>query len=267
MIAHLKDFKNKHLSFISKYQLYKAINPILSKLFSGSLLQKFLSDFFLKKEMQYLNLGGYFPQEGYVAVHLSPVEIYGIPQIRHESVSLDYQEETGNIRQKPRKLTEPTISLHYNILNGLPFASNSLKGINMSHILEHFTRQEGLEVLQDCHRVLHDKGIIRISCPDLMAYAKAYVNNDSRFYDSVAIRSGCCYEGLTTYGDLFISKAYDNHNGHKWFYDAESTIKLLKEAGFKEVNQKSLHDSSLPNIELVEPPHRVYESFYVEARK
>jgi predicted SAM-dependent methyltransferase len=119
----------------------------------------------------------------------------------------------------------------------------------------------------DLYRIFEPGGILRISCPDLLVYAKAYVNRDSSFFDSVPIQKACCYEGLTNYGDLFISKAYDNENGHKWFYDAESAIQLLHEAGFSKAQEKKVHESNLPNIEVVEPGFRAVESFYVESIK
>ena len=139
----------------------------------------------------------------------------------------------------------------------------------MSHFLEHFTRDDALKILKECFRVLKTDGVLRISCPDLLRYAKAYVNRDAGFFDSVHIQKACLYENLTTYGDRFISKAYDNDlaYGHKWFFDAESAIELIGLAGFTKVEERSLHESLLPNITDVEPAHRVYESFYIEAIK
>jgi predicted SAM-dependent methyltransferase len=217
--------------------------------------------------IKYVNLGGYRPAVGYLNIQLSPVELYGLPSICHNTISLSYDETTAEISQTAVPLDSPGLSLHYDITNGLPLESCSVTGINMSHILEHFTRDEGLAVLRECLRVLREEGVLRVSCPDLKKYAEAYINRDDNFYHSIGIQKACCYEGLTTYGDLFISKAYDNHNGHKWFYDAESTIQLLKEAGFNEAKEKQLHDSVLPELEFVEPAFRAIESFYVEAIK
>ncbi|MEH1819259.1 MAG: hypothetical protein V7L31_09320 [Nostoc sp.] len=220
-----------------------------------------------RTQIKYLNLGGYRSTENYLNIQLSPVELYGIPTTQHTTVSLHYDEVQGIVVQQIRKLTSPTTSLHYNILKGLPLDSDSLLGINMSHILEHFTRDEGLKVLKECNRILVPGGVLRVSCPDLLIYAKAYIARDSSFYNSSAIRIACCYEGLNTYGDKFISKAYDNENGHKWFYDAESAIELLQIAGFTKIEQRKIYDSSLPSIENIEPEHRQAESFYLEAIK
>ncbi|MEH2110217.1 class I SAM-dependent methyltransferase [Nostoc sp.] len=267
MKATTKENRDKNIPLFSKYYIYKILNLFLISFFSLFSPKWLLRSALQKTQIKYLNLGGYRATEDYLNIQLSPVELYGIPTIQHTTVSLYYDEVQGIIEQQVCKLTFPVISLHYNILKGLPLDSDSLLGINMSHILEHFTREEGLKVLKDCHRVLVPGGVLRISCPDLLVYAKAYINRDSSFYNSTAIRMACCYEDLNTYGDKFISKAYDNENGHKWFYDAESAIDLLKTAGFRKIEERQLHDSSLPNIENIEPEHRQAESFYIEAIK
>ena len=255
------------IPLLSRYNLLKILNPLLKTYCSWSSPRLSVAKKMELLGINYLNLGGYRPAAGYLNIQLSPVEPYGLPSICHKTVSLSYDETTGEISQTIVELDSPGLSLHYDITQGLPLESSSVAGINMSHILEHFTRDQGLAVLKECYRVLQAKGVLRISCPDLKKYAEAYVNRDDKFYHSLGIEKACCYEGLTTYGDLFISKAYDNHNGHKWFYDAESAIQLLKEAGFEQAKEKQLHDSVLPEIEFVEPAFRAIESFYVEAIK
>lgn len=264
-----KEIRNKYFPFISKIYLFRILNPILNQSLPFGLVRSLVRQSLKKIPLTYLNLGGYSPTENYFALHLSPVAPYGIPVNHYFTVSLKYDEASGEIEQNVRDLSAPATSLHYNIINGLPLESVSFSGINMSHILEHFTRDDALKVLKECYRVLKPNGVLRISCPDLLRYAKAYVNRDASFFDSLPIQKACLYENLTTYGDRFISKAYDNDlaYGHKWFYDAESTIELVKLAGFTKVEERCLHDSLLPNIAEVEPAYRVFESFYIEATK
>jgi predicted SAM-dependent methyltransferase len=254
------------IPLLSKYNLYKVINPLFETVFKLIKPNPLIKNKLQQLGIEHLNLGGYRPTEGYLNVQLSPVELYGIPTIKHTTIVLS-ETNTGEIKQEERILSTPALSIHYNILNGLPLDSASFSGINMSHLFEHFTREDGLKVLEECHRILEPGGILRISCPDLLMYAKAYVNRDASFFESRPIKRSCCYEGLKTYGDRFISKAYDNQNGHKWFYDAESMIQLLHDAGFQIVEEKRVHESKLPNIEAIEPGFRFTESFYVESIK
>jgi predicted SAM-dependent methyltransferase len=140
-----------------------------------------------------------------------------------------------------------------------------LKGINLSHFLEHFPIAIGARILMECHRVLSPSGVIRISCPDLRRYAEAYVRRDESFFAGVSGPAFCRYDGLASLGDRFASKAYDNDGRHQWFYDAESVMSLLEKAGFLDIAERRVHESRLPNVEQVEPAYRARESFYVEA--
>jgi predicted SAM-dependent methyltransferase len=57
----------------------------------------------------------------------------------------------------------------------LPFADGSFDVVYHSHVLEHFSKAEGLRLLQRCCRVLRPKGIIRVAIPDLERIARLYL--------------------------------------------------------------------------------------------
>ena len=216
-----------------------------------------------------VDLGGYWPAEEYVSVRLSSVDFYGIPKVEYRTSNFDFNNDRAELVRTDRRLAKPALSIVYNVSRSLPFEDSSIGGINMSHMLEHFRRDDGLRLLAECRRVLELGGILRISCPNLRRYAVAYANNDAAFFESAEIRWANRYPGLTTLGGRFAGKAYDNDlvYGHKWFYDAESAILLAREAGFSRVEERAMHNSALPNIAAVEPVYRGGESFYVEAYK
>lgn len=62
----------------------------------------------------------------------------------------------------------------YNLTQGVPFADNSFDVVYHSHVLEHFTRQEGKKFALECCRVLKPNGIIRIAIPNLEAIINNY---------------------------------------------------------------------------------------------
>ncbi|WP_067616591.1 class I SAM-dependent methyltransferase [Dissulfuribacter thermophilus] len=89
------------------------------------------------------------------------------------------------------------------------------------HILEHFKRNEVLEVLKEWHRVLVPNGLIRISVPDFEAIVAEYlVNGDLNRL-----------QGL-----LFGGQTYD-YNFHHVAFDFTSLKSLLNEAGFYEIKK------------------------------
>lgn len=250
---------------LSKYNLLKAINPLCKAAISWltvDLVNKKCHD----HKIKYLDLGGMAACEGYLVIHISPVELYGLPYVPKYT-----QELYANVEERPklrrRDLTAPSVILNYDLSHGIPVKDTRLKGINISHMLEHMPLEFGRKLLRESFRVLEPGGIVRVSCPDLKKYAKAYILNDFNFWDRVGKLPFCNYSNLPTPGAIFAGKAYDNKNDHQWFYDADTVVALMLEAGFASAAETSLHESSLPRIQEIEPRFREPESFYVEATK
>jgi SAM-dependent methyltransferase len=57
----------------------------------------------------------------------------------------------------------------------LPFPDSSFDVVYHSHVLEHFSKAEGLKFLKRCWRVLQPNGIIRVAVPDLEQIARLYL--------------------------------------------------------------------------------------------
>ena len=66
--------------------------------------------------------------------------------------------------------------LAHNLLKGIPFQENSFDLVYHSHVLEHFSKQDGAKFISECFRVLKPGGILRIAIPDLERIAKEYLN-------------------------------------------------------------------------------------------
>ncbi len=63
----------------------------------------------------------------------------------------------------------------HNLLNGIPFDSNTFEVVYHSHVLEHFPKKEAKQFIEECYRVLKPGGILRIAVPDLETIAKNYL--------------------------------------------------------------------------------------------
>ncbi|MGZ4057281.1 MAG: class I SAM-dependent methyltransferase [Bacteroidia bacterium] len=63
----------------------------------------------------------------------------------------------------------------HNLLNGIPFESNSFDAVYHSHVLEHFSKADGEKFISECLRVLKPGGILRIAIPDLERIARKYL--------------------------------------------------------------------------------------------
>jgi predicted SAM-dependent methyltransferase len=64
-----------------------------------------------------------------------------------------------------------------NLLDGIPLEDDSVDVVYHSHVLEHFSKDDGFSFIEECYRVLNTKGIIRIAVPDLENIVKEYLKN------------------------------------------------------------------------------------------
>jgi predicted SAM-dependent methyltransferase len=63
----------------------------------------------------------------------------------------------------------------HNLLQGIPFENESFNAVYHSHVLEHFSKSDGLKLLKECYRVLKPGGVLRIAVPDLEQIARSYI--------------------------------------------------------------------------------------------
>jgi len=65
--------------------------------------------------------------------------------------------------------------LAYNLLNGLPYEDDSFDLVYHSHVLEHFSKNDGEKFIKECMRVLKPGGVLRIAIPDLEQIVRNYM--------------------------------------------------------------------------------------------
>jgi predicted SAM-dependent methyltransferase len=70
----------------------------------------------------------------------------------------------------------PSVQQH-DLSKSIPFADNSFDLVYHSHVLEHFSKREGLAFISECYRVLVPGGYIRVAVPDLEILANLYLKN------------------------------------------------------------------------------------------
>jgi len=67
-------------------------------------------------------------------------------------------------------------SVHkWDLQKDLPFPDESFDVVYHSHVLEHFSKADGLQLLNRCRRVLKPNGILRVAVPDLERIAQLYL--------------------------------------------------------------------------------------------
>lgn len=116
----------------------------------------------------------------------------------------------------------------YDIRKRLPFNDNSVDIVYSSHFIEHVTKGEAKLIITDVHRILKPNGFFRITVPDLNILATKYVNGAitiDEFIDETLFVPG----NAPTFFESFY------RHSHKWGYDVNSLIQLLRNCGFNQV--------------------------------
>ena len=72
--------------------------------------------------------------------------------------------------------TSPAVK-QYDIRKRLPYPENYFDAVYSSHLLEHLSKIEGKNLINECYRVLKKNGVIRLAVPDLEVIVKEYLYN------------------------------------------------------------------------------------------
>lgn len=154
----------------------------------------------------------------------------------------------------------PDINVHHLMDFGrsFPFIDNSFDGIFSEHVLEHFTRDDGVAVLRECHRILTSGGTLRVVVPDAAKIIYAYVEDPHALVTRREPPTGLPMEVVNLY-------AYQRYE-HQCLYDWPLMKQTLTEAGFADITRRSHGTSEVPALAIDDAKYE-WESLYVECRK
>ena len=222
--------KDKLIRFIWKFIPQDAINPLISE------LKSYLGRIFSSplqvdaKANNFFNFGcGQVPLKGFINVDF--YSFFG-------NSSLDYQ---ADFRYP------------------LNIADEVADGIFTEHMVEHLSYEEVQIFFSECHRILKVGGVLRVVCPDVSKFIKAYCDPDTHtsFLNSEAPSATTPMEALSD-----ITQNWK----HRSAWDFETMAHYMKKAGFSLVKHCSFKEGSL-GILLVDLEARKIQSLYVEAVK
>jgi predicted SAM-dependent methyltransferase len=152
-----------------------------------------------------------------------------------------------------------TFNIRYCNVRRLAFPESSLDGFFAEHVLEHLSRKVCIRLLKGVLCWLKPAGVLRVVLPDLRRLAEGYVSNQLDA-DEFVTRTR-----LVPTNPAFGSRF--GYNRHLWMYDAQSFMALLREIGFRNVEETAVGRSRLNSLASLDRVSRKNESFYVEAEK
>jgi len=137
----------------------------------------------------------------------------------------------------------------------LPIPDNAFDGAFCEHVLEHFTRDDTIDIAREILRTLKPGGTLRIIVPDGETLVNALVGEPG----GLKSRRG----GDTDMDALnsYFRQRYD----HQYIYDFETMAATLKAAGFAAAIRTGYRQGTDPL--LLDDPKYAWESLYVEAVK
>ncbi|HYM17469.1 MAG TPA: methyltransferase domain-containing protein [Micropepsaceae bacterium] len=164
-------------------------------------------------------------------------------------------------------------SLFWDCRRRLPFADGSVIALYTEHMFEHFdVDSEAMPLLEECMRCLKPGGVLRIVVPDAGRYIRAYGGPWQPLVEMkglIANGSGWRDHWLeATYETQMqvINAVFRQNYEHKYAYDEETLVLMLRRGGFSRVIRQEFGVSIDP---MMAPDNleKRNESLYVEAIK
>mgnify|MGYP001347826140 FL=1 len=198
--------------------------------------------------------------------------------------------------------------INHDLTKNIPISlpDNSVKAIYASHVIEHIFEENVNFLFTDCFRLLETGGVLRIVCPDINLAERAYQDNDELFFKEIygdeitsnekslvryfatqlinnssnsmenskivsVLKSDLTREEKLNFFTENCSKEVhkENPDDHVNWFDEAKLIKLLSNAGFKNINKSRFGQSSISVLRDTRHfdstlPHM---SLYIEAIK
>ena len=140
-------------------------------------------------------------------------------------------------------LEGPPGTILHDLTRALPVPSAVSDFVFSEHFIEHVTRDQALALLKECHRVLKDSGVLRLSTPDLAVLVDRYAKRQLDEWHDMGWMPGTPCRLLNEGMRLW---------GHQFVYDAAELRLLLSEAGFDAVQAVAWRESVHPELKALE---------------
>lgn len=170
----------------------------------------------------------------------------------------------GTVPQLPPVASPQTRFILYDLRSGrLPLDDECCELVYSSHFFEHLEYDDGVRLMQDCHRVLQAGGTFRAALPDFPGMFRGYVDGDETRFDLYRISDVFPNRPPDTISLVdHVNYGVYQFGEHKCIYDQEKICRVLRHLGFVAIEITDYRKELDPASEL----RRRY-SFYVEAQK
>lgn len=141
----------------------------------------------------------------------------------------------------------------------LPIPDATIDGLFSEHVQEHFTLDDGIALLKECHRVLTPGGCIRVIMPDAERVIRTYLEDPAQLLTHRPIKTLQPMDAVNSY--------FHQRYEHQCLYDFGLAKYALEAAGFTDVSRASFGEGKCPLALILDDPKYEWESLYIEAVK
>jgi predicted SAM-dependent methyltransferase len=154
------------------------------------------------------------------------------------------------------------------ITEPLPFEDGSVDWVYAEHLIEHVPLLDAIGWLAEVRRILAPGGLLRITTPDLRAYAAGYLAEDEKFFARhrrilSVMRVGPPMPDRRAFMVNQIFYLY----GHRWIYDHDELRYALTQAGYdpERITAREFRKGHRPDVADLDSKFRSDETIYMEA--
>ena len=127
----------------------------------------------------------------------------------------------------------------HDVTRGLPYDDGIVDLIFASHVLEHFTYEQGAALLAECHRVMKPGAVMRVLVPDAERLIAAYRTDKLGAYDEMSETASARPTRASKLYELLCAE-------HRAIYDEGTLVRALRSAGFKHADRAAFRQSQSP---------------------
>jgi predicted SAM-dependent methyltransferase len=157
-----------------------------------------------------------------------------------------------------------------------PFEDGAFDRAFSEHQLEHVDFVEGAAMLREIFRVLKPGGRLRVVTPDLERLVRLYTDGQGevgeRYVQWITDRF---IPEAPRYSPAFVINCCMRFSGHRFLYDAQTLVALLRDTGFADVTPREPGESDDPELRGIDTHGQFvqdeemarFEAMTFEARK
>ena len=163
-------------------------------------------------------------------------------------------------------------AVYLDVTGSFPLPSASFERVFSEHLIEHIDWDEGVRMLEECHRVLRRGGRIRVGTPDLHRIFELLRRDRHERARKYMEQYAEAFLPPGRRAPAFVANQAFRGWGHRFLHDEESLEAALRSAGFVDVRRLAWGETDDPDFRGVEAAGddftrdcRSYETLCLEA--